>query len=148
MAMMSWSPFAFRPVIVNPRSPAMMRKTPSPSRSPRVFRPVMLNQVVGDAGHHEHVTPLPLRVLAWPHGWRGEFTVHVVPITLPAPSGSGFYSHCKAWDSGLCSSSQWADGGDTGRDVKLLLGSLVWRTLSVADRGHHRQCRTGGPLQV
>jgi len=113
-----------------------------------VFRPMMLNLVVGSARHRKHVTPPPLGVLALPHGWHGEFTIHVVPITLPAPSGSRFYSRCKVWDSGLCLSSQWADGGDTGRDVKLLLGGPVRRALSVADRGHHHQCQTGGPLQV
>jgi hypothetical protein len=62
---------------------------------------MMLDLVVGGAGHREHVTPPPLRVLALPHGWCGEFTVHVVLITLPVPSGSGFYSRCKAWDSGV-----------------------------------------------
>ena len=79
----------------------MTSKPLSPSGSPGVFRPMMLNPVVSSAGHREHVIPLPLRVLALPHGWCGEFTVHVVPITLPVPSGSGFYSRCKAWDSGV-----------------------------------------------
>jgi len=40
----------------------MMSKPLSPSRSPRVFRPVMLNLVVGDAGPREHVTPHPMGV--------------------------------------------------------------------------------------
>jgi len=51
----------------------MMSKPLSPSGSPGVFRPMMLNPVVGSAGHRKHVTPPPLRVLALLHGWCGEF---------------------------------------------------------------------------
>jgi len=40
----------------------MMSKPLSPSRSPRVFCPVMLNLVVSDAGPCEHVTPHPMRI--------------------------------------------------------------------------------------
>jgi len=42
----------------------MTSKPLSPPGSPGVFRPMMLNLVVGSAGHCEHVTPPPLR-LAW-----------------------------------------------------------------------------------
>jgi len=40
----------------------MMSKPLSPSGSPRVFRLVMLNPVVGNAGPCEHVTPHPMRI--------------------------------------------------------------------------------------
>jgi len=53
---------AFRLVIVNLRHPVMMSKPLSPSGSPRVFRPVMLNLVASDTGPREHVAPHPMRI--------------------------------------------------------------------------------------
>jgi len=58
---------AFRLVIVNLRYLMMMSKPLSPSGSPRVFRPVMLNPVVGDTEPCEHVTPHPMRIGEYYH---------------------------------------------------------------------------------
>ena len=67
-----------------------------------MFRPMMLDLVVGGAGHHEHVTPPPFEsVCPRAHmDGEGSITIYIVSIILPVPSGSGFYSRCKARDRG------------------------------------------------
>jgi len=57
-----WEPFRISPSDFSLRCLVMMSKPPSPSGSPGVFCPMMLNLVVGDAGPHRHVTPHPLRI--------------------------------------------------------------------------------------
>ena len=121
----------------------MMSKPLSPSGSPRVFRPMMLNLVVGDTRPREHMTPHPLRI--------GEFYhKNVVLKTLPAPSGSGFYSRCTAWDSGFRASLLRVYLGSPGRDVKQFKGGPVQRSYPpvggshLANVGQEAPCRFSG----
>jgi len=48
----------------------MMSKPLSPSGSPRVFHPVMLNLVVSDTGPCKHMTPHPMRIGEFYHKHR------------------------------------------------------------------------------
>jgi len=57
-----WEPLCISPSDFSLGYPIMMSKSLSPSGSPGVFRPVMLNLVVGDTGPCEHVTPHPMRI--------------------------------------------------------------------------------------
>jgi len=60
----------------------MMSKPLGSSGSPGVFRPVMLNPVVGDTGPCEHVTPPPLIGV-------GSITINVVLLLFLCPLGVG-----------------------------------------------------------
>jgi len=57
-----WEPLRISPNDFSLRYLIMMSKTLSPSRSPGVFHPMMLNLVVSDTGPHEHMTPHPMRI--------------------------------------------------------------------------------------
>jgi len=121
----------------------MMSKPLSPSGSPGVFRPVMLNPVVSNAGPREHVTPHPMRI--------GEFYhKNVVLMTLLAPSGSGFYSRCTAWDSGFRVSLSRVYLGCPERDIKQFKGGPVRRPSPpvgwdhLANVGQEAPCRFSG----
>jgi len=75
-------------------------------------------------------------------------TRHIIPMTLPSPSGSWFYSGCKVGIVALARVCLQTDGEVPGRDVKHILGGPVRLALSAAGRGHRSLRRTGGPLQV
>jgi len=136
-----WEPLRISPGDFNLRYLIMMSKTPSPSGSPGVFRLMMLNLVVGDAGPHKHVTPHPMRI--------GEFYHILCPVNPFHALWEWVLLLLYSWNSGLWAVHKGFKQRPRG-DIKLFMGGPVWRPSPpvgwdhLANVGQEAPCRFSG----